>query len=217
MATGKAAEDWLCDPRSEVSSHYIVHEDGRLVQMVREAERAWHAGQGSWKGRADINSRSIGIEIVNEGHEGGLPAYPDRQIEAVIVLCRDIASRHGIMPEHVLGHSDTAPGRKLDPGERFPWHELAAAGVGHHVEPAAIEPGAVLAQGDIGPEVRTLQGMLAAYGYGVPEHGRFDAETARVVEAFQRHFRTRRVDGIADVSTRETLSSLLHAAKPRSS
>lgn len=209
MATGKAAEDWLCNAGSEVSSHYLVHEDGSVVQMVREADRAWHAGKASWKGEADINSRSIGIEIVNEGHEGGLPAFPDPQIAALVRLCRDIASRHAIAPERVLGHSDVAPGRKIDPGERFPWAALAAEGVGHFVEPAAVRPGAALGKGDSGADVARLQEMLSDYGYAVSVDGRYDAHTALVVEAFQRHFRPSRVDGAADASTRETLALLL--------
>ena len=96
METGEGAEAWLCDPESEVSSHYLVHEDGRIVQMVRETDRAWHAGRGSWHGVADINSRSIGVEVVNPGVEGGLPDFPDAQIDAVIRLCRDISARHGV-------------------------------------------------------------------------------------------------------------------------
>jgi N-acetylmuramoyl-L-alanine amidase len=211
MATGKAAEDWLCDPKSEVSAHYIVHEDGRIVQMVREEERAWHAGQGIWKGKSDINSRSIGIEIVNEGHEGGLPAFPDRQIEAVIALCCDIAARHVILPERVLGHSDVAPGRKVDPGERFPWAELAAAGIGHFVEPSPPGRGHEMSPGQEGAQVREIQELLAFYGYGVEVHGHYDPMTREVVAAFQRHFRPARVDGIADPSTRDTLERLIGA------
>ena len=136
MTTGPEAEDWLCNPESEVSSHYLVHENGRIVQMVCEADRAWHAGKSCWRGVTDVNSQSIGIEIVNPGHQLGYRNFPPRQIASVIGLCRGIIARHRIRPEMVLGHSDVAPGRKIDPGEKFPWRALALAGVGHYVRPA---------------------------------------------------------------------------------
>ncbi|MGY6708843.1 MAG: N-acetylmuramoyl-L-alanine amidase [Rhizobiaceae bacterium] len=213
MATGQAAQDWLCNPASEVSCHYILHEDGRIVQMVREADRAWHAGRSWWQGQGDVNSRSIGIEIVNVGHEGGLPPFPDRQIAALIALSRGIKARHGIADALVLAHSDVAPGRKIDPGERFPWADLAREGVGLHVPPAPLRSGSALSEGDRGGEVAQLQKMLAAYGYQVPVHGDFDGETRKVVEAFQRHFRPARVDGVADSSTRDTLAMLSEAVR----
>src|SRR6185312_12956132 len=127
METGEAAEAWLCNPESEVSSHYLVHEDGLIVQMVREADRAWHAGASSWHGETDMNSRSVGIEIVNRGHSLGYDNFGDSQIEAVIGLCRGISLRHAVPPERVLAHSDIAPARKVDPGEKFPWRRLAAS------------------------------------------------------------------------------------------
>lgn len=209
METGEAAEAWLCDPVSEVSAHYLVHENGAVVQMVREGDRAWHAGRGSWRGRSDINSCSIGIEVVNPGHAYGYPDFADVQIEAVILLCRDIAGRHAIRPERILAHSDTAPGRKIDPGEKFPWPRLYAAGVGHYAEPVPIGGGRLLSLGERGQPVEALQSMLALYGYGVEIGGIFDAATETVVAAFQRHFRPERVDGVADRSTVETLHRLL--------
>lgn len=211
MLTGESAEAWLCDPVSEVSAHYLVHEDGRIVQMVRESDRAWHAGKGSWRGRSDVNSRSVGIEIVNPGHAFGYPDFPEAQIASVISLCRDIAVRHGISPERVLAHSDVSPGRKIDPGEKFPWSALFAAGVGHLVEASPIGGGRFLTVGDRGEPVEALQSMLALYGYGVDISGEFDQLTATVVEAFQRHFRPARIDGVADRSTIETLHRLLTA------
>lgn len=211
METGEAAEAWLCDPVAEVSCHYLVHEDGRIVQMVRESDRAWHAGKSSWKGVADINSCSVGIEIVNPGHAFGYVEFPDAQIEAVIELCAGIASRHNVAPERVLAHSDVAPGRKVDPGELFPWGKLFAAGIGHFVAPSPIGGGRFLTGGDRGEPVEALQSMLALYGYGVGISGVFDAATATVVAAFQRHFRPERVDGVADRSTVETLHHLLKA------
>ena len=211
METGEAAEAWLCDPVSEVSSHYLVHEDGCITQMVRESDRAWHAGKSSWRGETDVNSSSVGIEIVNPGHTFGYRDFPAAQIEAVAALCRGISGRHGVRPENVLAHSDVAPGRKVDPGEKFPWKLLAEGGVGHFVEPLPIRGGRFLSAGDRGEPVEALQSMLALYGYGVDISGIFDQQTKIVVEAFQRHFRTEQIDGIADRSTIETLHRLLSA------
>jgi N-acetylmuramoyl-L-alanine amidase len=213
MATGAGAEGWLCDPASEVSSHYIVHEDGHIVQMVRESDRAWHAGKSSWFGRTDVNSCSVGIEIANPGHALGYRNFPERQVRAVIGLCAGIIGRHSIPAQRVLAHSDVAPGRKIDPGEKFPWKALFAAGVGHLVPAAPVRRGAVLKAGDGGADVEALQSMLALYGYGVEITGAFDRQTKIVVEAFQRHFRQRMVDGEADASTVRTLERLLASVR----
>jgi N-acetylmuramoyl-L-alanine amidase len=199
----------LSDPLAEVSCHYVVLEDGRILQMVPEAARAWHAGVSSWHGETDVNSRSIGIEIVNPGHEGACPPFPDAQIEAVSALCRDIAARWAIRPHGVLAHSDVSPGRKRDPGEFFPWDRLHQDGVGHWVPPAPTTPGRSFAPGEEGPPVRALQAMFARYGYGLPLTGVYDERTKAVVEAFQRHFRPALVDGIADPSTLATLMDLI--------
>lgn len=199
----------LCTAGTEVSAHYVVLEDGRIVQCVQEAMRAWHAGVSSWGGEQDINSCSIGIEIVNRGHDWGYPDFPSRQIAAVIALCRGIMLRRNVPAHRVLGHSDVAPARKKDPGEKFPWHSLANSGVGHWVQPAPITRAATLKLGSIGDDVRDLQKALAKYGYGVPVTGKFDGITMEVVTAFQRHFRPEKIDGIADHSTLLTLSALL--------
>jgi len=199
----------LCSAGTDVSAHYIVLEDGRIVQSVPETRRAWHAGVSSWSGEDDINSCSIGVEIVNRGHDWGYPDFPSRQIAAVTALCRGIMLRRGVSSHRVLGHSDVAPARKKDPGEKFPWHSLANSGVGHWVQPAAIVRGETLKLGSIGDDVRDLQLALARYGYGLPATGKFDGLTMEVVAAFQRHFRPARVDGIADRSTFTTLHSLL--------
>ncbi|MEE7489450.1 N-acetylmuramoyl-L-alanine amidase [Methylobacterium oryzae] len=211
MDSGAAALARLRDPLSEVSAHYLVFEDGGIVQMVPEARRAWHAGAGAWKGETDVNSRSIGIEIVHPGHAGGLPPYPEAQVEAVIALARDILGRWPIPPERVLAHSDVAPERKEDPGEIFPWDRLAAGGVGHHLPPARLQDGRFFARGDAGQPVEALQAMFALYGYDLPVTGMFDARTQAVVTAFQRHFRPARVDGVADASTITTLRDLIAA------
>jgi N-acetylmuramoyl-L-alanine amidase len=214
MRSAESARHWLCDPRSEVSCHYLVEEGGRIIQMVGEEMRAWHAGISYWAGETDINSRSIGIEIHNPGHEFGYRDFPAPQMRSVIALARDIVARHGIPGHRVLGHSDVAPSRKSDPGEKFDWAALAAAGVGFWVPPAPIEGDAGLAPGDQGQEVLALQRQLAAYGYGIAETGQYDDATVQVVRAFQRHFRPSRVDGVADRSTVQTLKKLLAALPP---
>ncbi|MCW6510330.1 N-acetylmuramoyl-L-alanine amidase [Lichenifustis flavocetrariae] len=212
MKDGPSAVDWLCNPASQVSSHYVVTEGGAILQLVPEERRAWHAGRSVWAGVSDLNSASIGIEIVNGGHDHDLPAFPDRQIEAVIALCRDTAARHAVPPERVLAHSDIAPGRKRDPGERFPWARLAVAGVGHWPEnPSRAEAAAELGPGAVGDAVVELQAALAQYGYGVQPTGVYDTQTETVVRAFQLHFRADQVDGIADGGTRGCLTALLSA------
>ena len=209
MDSGEAALRWLCNPQSEVSCHYLVGEDGHVLQLVPEARRAWHAGRSFWAGETDMNSRSIGIEIVNPGHAGGAPDFPAAQISATIALCRDIVARHGLRPQRILAHSDIAPGRKQDPGERFPWADLHAAGVGHLVPAHPVADGPCLSPGASGPPVKALQAMLALYGYGLACSGTYDAGTQAVVAAFQRHFRPAHVDGIADASTLATLRDLI--------
>jgi N-acetylmuramoyl-L-alanine amidase len=211
MATAQAALARLSDPTAEVSAHYVVLEDGGIIQMVNEERRAWHAGAGLWQGESDLNSASIGIEIVNYGHDGNLPAFPEAQINSTIALCRDILARHKIVAHRVLAHSDIAPARKRDPGEHFPWDKLHAAGVGHYVKPSMISGGRFLARGEQGQPVEALQAMLALYGYGIEVTGFYDIATEQVVAAFQRHFRQERVDGVADASTITTLRDLIAA------
>jgi N-acetylmuramoyl-L-alanine amidase len=192
MATAEAALQRLCSPESMVSSHYFVWEDGRIVQFVPEARRASHAGVSGWSGKTDLNSCSIGIEIVKPGHGLGYPDFPDAQIKAVIELCQDVIARHRIPAERVLAHSDVAPSRKQDPGEKFPWRQLHEAGVGHWVAPAAIAAGRELVLGSRGIAVRDLQIALARYGYALPATGRFNALTRDVVVA--RRWHRRRID-----------------------
>lgn len=205
MPTAEGALAQLCNPKAEVSSHYFVFEDGRIAQLVPENRRAWHAGRSSWFDDTDLNSASIGVEIVNPGHDGGLPPFPDVQIDAVIALCRDIIARRGIAPERILAHSDIAPGRKVDPGEKFPWERLAAAGVGLWRPPAPEMPGLILGFGASGAAVSTLQRSLRTLGYGLEETGLYDARTKTVVEAFQRRWRPWRIDGVADAGARATI------------
>lgn len=209
METAKAALDWLCCEESGVSCHYFVYEDGRIVQMVPEEKRAWHAGKSCWQGEADTNSRSLGIEIVNPGHQLGYSDFPDRQIEAVIALCGDILSRHSIKPQNVLAHSDVAPGRKSDPGEKFPWQRLYACGIGHWVDAFSGGGAGFFQLGDNGEPIAALQAMLSLYGYECEISGNFDQPTHDCVVAFQRHFRQRLVDGVADGETISTLEALI--------
>ena len=209
MPDAGQALSWLCNVASQVSSHYFVYEDGRVIQLVPEARRAWHAGKSFWAGETDINSCSIGIEIANPGHPGGLPEFPQAQIDAVAELCLDCGQRWQIAPQRVLGHSDIAPVRKVDPGENFPWRMLASRGVGHWVEPAPIGGGRFFQRGEAGQPIEALQSMLSLYGYGVEITGSFCDATEGAVAAFQRHFRPQRVDGIADISTIDTLHRLL--------
>jgi N-acetylmuramoyl-L-alanine amidase len=209
MEDTQAALQRLCDPESKVSCHYLVDERGIVVQLVPEMRRAWHAGLSSWEGVTDINSRSIGIEIANPGHDFGYPDFPEPQIAAVITLCRDVIGRRAIRPDRVLAHSDVAPSRKSDPGEKFPWRRLYQAGVGlwvehapsNSAEDAEIEPAAIA----------DLQRAFARYGYGIAVTGLHDAATREVVTAFQRHFRPARVDGRPDLSTLKTLQALIAA------
>src|SRR4029079_15410660 len=180
METAEAALDRLKDREAKVSCHYCVDEDGQVTQMVAEAQRAWHGGAGSWKGAVDINSRSIGIEIVNPGHEFGYRDFPDAQIDTVIALCLDIIKRRHIVSERVLAHSDVAPTRKKDPGEKFPWAKLAAAGIGLWGEAAAHTQGRPLSANDRGPPVEDLQKQLIKFGYGLEVSRLYDDATRLV-------------------------------------
>jgi N-acetylmuramoyl-L-alanine amidase len=191
MQTAQAALDRLCDPAAKVSSHYTIDEDGTVYVHVPEARRAWHAGISSWAGASDINARSIGIELVNPGHEHGYRDFPDDQIAALITLCHGILLRHPIPSARVLAHSDVAPARKEDPGERFPWERLARAGIG-------LWP--VSRDAQLGPEA------LGRFGYDL------GAGEQKAVTAFQRHFRPQKLDGVWDRDCARLLASLLTVA-----
>jgi N-acetylmuramoyl-L-alanine amidase len=211
MDNADRARDWLCNSVSKVSCHYLVDEAGVITQMVDEGLRAWHAGISSWHDENDINSCSLGIEIHNPGHTGGYPDFPKAQMQSVIALCRDILARHDVEPRRILAHSDIAPLRKVDPGEKFNWELLHAQGIGHWVKPEPIGGGPFLQTGDTGQSVEALQAMLKLYGYGIDMTGEYDALTFATVRAFQLHFRQTRVDGIADTSTVATLHRLIKA------
>jgi N-acetylmuramoyl-L-alanine amidase len=192
MPTADAALERLCMPEAKVSAHYLIDEAGHITRLVAEARRAWHAGVSSWAGTTDINSRSIGIELVNPGHEFGYRPFPAAQMQALVVLARDIFTRHRIPARRVLGHSDVAPARKTDPGELFDWRSLAAQGIGvwPRVE-LVIAP----------PDPADGAALLSAYGYDV-------CDLAAAIAAFQRHFRPARIDGAFDDETLRLLAAL---------
>lgn len=196
-------------PLSRVSAHYLVAEDGAAWALVPEAARAWHAGVGAWAGCTTMNDHSIGIEIVNGGHDFGLPHYPEAQIEAVIGLVREVLARHQLSPQAVIGHSDLAPTRKQDPGERFPWKRLADAGVSIWPGDGPVLAGQAVGLGAEGAAVEGLQHRLQLFGYALEASGRFDAATEAVVKAFQRRFLPGRVDGLADAALMQALENLL--------
>jgi N-acetylmuramoyl-L-alanine amidase len=197
MATGAAAIARLRDPAAAVSAHYVVEEDGAILRLVPEARRAWHAGVSHWRGMPALNGRSIGIEIVNPGHDWGYRPFPALQMAAVCDLCLAIIARHGIRPRDVVGHSDVAPDRKQDPGELFDWQGLAANGVG------------LWPVGDLPPppDASAAPGLLAGIGY------RADLPLPLLLAAFQRRWRPARVDGVADAETLARLAAVaaLHA------
>lgn len=200
MQDADAALERLTSRSSEVSAHYFVFEDGRIVQLVEESRRAWHAGVSSWAGETDINSCSIGIEIVNPGHAWGYRDFPVVQMAAVSNLCLEILSRHPISSRNVVAHSDVAPDRKEDPGERFDWHGLARNGVGLWPE-GVPDRGAGGAVRDAAG-LRDVRRALATIGYRVATEGPLDQALARVLRAFQRHWRPEAITGQADDGTR---------------
>lgn len=191
MRTGEEALARLCEPTSKVSAHYLVEEDGRILPLVNEQNRAWHAGKSYWRGITDVNSASISIEIVNPGHEFGLSPFPAAQMEAVKNLCRDIITRYSILPCNVVGHSDIAPERKQDPGELFDWQWMAAAGIGLWPQPG------------FGIQDSGFRENLTTYGYDP------HASQEAVITAFQRHFRPTALTGIWDEECGRILAALL--------
>lgn len=219
MQTAQAAIDRLRDPEARVSAHYVIDEDGSILRLVPEERRAWHAGKGVWQGETDCNAASIGIEIVNPGHEFGYRPFPEAQVRSVIDLVADIRSRWSITDARIIGHSDLAPDRKEDPGELFPWKRLAGEGHGLWFEPAPeriAALGGLLQVGDEGIGVVVLRAGLHRLGYGLQPGSTYDEETATTVRAFQRHWRQSRVDGVADGETRATLMGVLQLATAES-
>jgi N-acetylmuramoyl-L-alanine amidase len=194
MTDAEAAIVRLCDPAAKVSAHYLITDGGEVVAMVDEADRAWHAGVSWWRGIADVNSASVGIELDNPGHEFGYQPFAEPQIAALMALLREIVARHAIAPANVVGHSDVAPARKIDPGELFDWERLARAGL------ALPRPREGLA--DPGWDEAALGAALHRFGYGIDE-------LPATIRAFQRRFRPEAVTGAADGETRAILNQLL--------
>jgi N-acetylmuramoyl-L-alanine amidase len=205
MPTAQAALARLSDRNAEVSAHYLIDEDGTCYALVDEGDRAWHAGRSAWRGNSDINARSIGIELVNPGHEFGYRPFPKAQMAALISLTKGVIGRHPIPPRNVVGHSDVAPRRKEDPGELFEWSELATHGVG--LWPKSFPRNDSLTVTDDWPVLLNLWGYdLTDRDDGPPGSG----EHAALV-AFQRHFRPARIDGVADFETITKLNALINA------
>jgi N-acetylmuramoyl-L-alanine amidase len=200
MQSAQEAIDRLRDPVARVSSHYVVDEDGSVLRLVPEERRAWHAGVSYWRGHSELNGRSIGIEIVNPGHEWGYRDFPALQMAVVCDLCLAILSRHAIPARNVVAHSDVAPDRKEDPGEKFDWRGLAENGVG-------VWPHDVAALG-ASNTLLDVRASLADIGYRVPNEGEWDPALATVLRAFQRHWRPEAVTGEADAGTLARLFGL---------
>jgi N-acetylmuramoyl-L-alanine amidase len=194
MVDAEAAILRLCDPAAKVSAHYLIDEQGRVVMMVDEAMRAWHAGRSWWRGVADVNSASVGIELANPGHDFGYQPFPEAQMTALMALLPEVVARHGVVPANVVGHSDVAPTRKSDPGELFDWERLARHGL------ALARPGGGLP--DPGWSDGDLATSLNRFGYSVDD-------LPATIRAFQRRFRPEAVTGAADGATRAILHRLL--------
>jgi N-acetylmuramoyl-L-alanine amidase len=214
MESAEAALERLGDPNADVSAHYVVDEDGTVYRLVDEENRAWHAGEAFWAGATDINDRSIGIELVNPGHEFGYRPFPEAQMAALTELAGAIVRRHRIPPSRVLGHSDVAPQRKRDPGELFDWARLARAGIGlwPQVPEQMPDPVAPERSGTPAAMVAEARSLLARFGYEIALEGAWDEAARNVVAAFQRHFRPSRIDGLVDTDTLWRLKWLIAAA-----
>ena len=211
MMSAQAALERMRDPAAQVSTHWCIAEDGQIYRLVPENMRAWHAGLSYWRRRQLVNDSSIGIELINPGHEFGYRPFAHAQMDALIALAGEILSRHEIPAANVVGHSDVAPLRKKDPGELFDWARLAQHGIGVWPQPTGEpEPQSpALGRDTSGPDVQTLQENLFEFGYGLRIDGHYGEESEAIVRAFQRHFRQARVDGVADGATRAILQHLL--------
>jgi N-acetylmuramoyl-L-alanine amidase len=213
MRTAREAIDRLRDPTAKVSAHYVVDEDGGICRLVPEERRAWHAGVSYWRGHTALNDRSIGIEIVNPGHEFGYRPFPVLQLAAVCDVCLSVLARHPIPPRNVVGHSDIAPDRKEDPGELFDWAALARNGVG-------LWPDGVPDLGTTEPRrdaatLREVREALVTIGYRIAPEGPLDPALSTVLRAFQRHWRGEAVTGQADIGTIARLVAVARLCETR--
>jgi N-acetylmuramoyl-L-alanine amidase len=202
LPTGKQALDRLCDPAVKVSAHYLIEENGEVFALVDESKRAWHAGQSFWRGVTDLNSASIGIELVNPGHRNGYRVFPSIQITALIKLMKEIIARHGLSPVLApLAHSDIAPARKEDPGELFPWQRLAGEGLGLWPKPADTDYSAA--------SDNEVQNLLRSIGYDCPDNGDYDRTTRAALLAFQRRYEPNNLTGTPEKETIARLRALV--------
>lgn len=204
MPSAQEALEALCDPVRKVSAHYFIYENGETLDLVSEKHRAWHAGKACWRGHRDINARSIGIELVNPGHEWGYRDFPAAQMDALIELVKGILKRNPISARNVLAHSDVAPGRKQDPGDRFDWGRLASEGIGLWVGREGVEFCPL--EADLGNE-NAFRFDLKRFGYDP------DVPLNVVTTAFQRHYRSWRIDGGVDVESHRILRKLIAMAR----
>lgn len=208
MPSAEGALERLTDPAAEVSAHYLIDEDGRLVKLVEEDHRAWHAGVSAWAGQHNLNHNSIGIELVNPGHEFGYRPFPARQIDTLLELLAGIRERHRIPKRRYLGHSDIAPSRKIDPGELFPWARLAAEGFGLWSDVEGSDTRA-LGRGDAGQDqIAKLNKQLGIVGYHMEDQQGFDANVQSIVRAFQAHWRPETISGLFDIGTAAKLRDI---------
>jgi N-acetylmuramoyl-L-alanine amidase len=218
LVDGRPADPvMVAAPMSRVSSHYLAYEDGRMYQLVDESKRAWHAGRGAWDGETDMNSCSIGIEIANGGHDFGLPDFPDIQIKAVMTLVRALMDRHGLDRRAIIGHSDLAPTRKPDPGEKFPWKRLADAGLSIWPKPGAEDGDQRVlfdTLGTMDSGISAIQTGLGTIGYGLEVTGTYDPLLKDIIRAFQRRFRQNKADGIIDVETVSLIGRVAAILRP---
>lgn len=190
MRSATEALDQMCDPVKKVSAHYMIYEDGAIISLVPEEKRAWHAGISCWQGISSLNDSSIGIEIVNPGHEFGYVQFPDAQMEAVLQISKHIIERYNIEARNVVGHSDIAPLRKQDPGELFNWKWLAKNGVGlwPNINTIWRSREQLIEPGTDSTDVARVQKMLADYGYHIRVDGHYGEKTEQIIKAFKRHF-----------------------------
>ena len=208
MESGAAALARMRDPDAQVSAHYMIEEDGRIYRLVPDAARAWHAGVSEWNGITDVNSASIGIEIVNGGHDYGLPEFPDTQIDTLIPFCKQLIGTYDIAPNNVVGHSDIAPDRKDDPGEKFPWADLAASGIGLWPGEGNGDRRVLFGAEDRDRGVTLVQRGLAGLGYAIELDGVMSQKTMSVIRAFQRRFRPDQIDGNIDMETLDLVGQI---------
>lgn len=209
MEDGPTALARMRNPEAKVSAHYMVEENGDIFQLVHEARRAWHAGLSHWAGIDNVNSASIGIEIVNGGHDYGLPDFAEKQIKSVMALCQDIMVRQNIGASQIVGHSDIAPTRKEDPGEKFPWARLAARGIGLWPKNITRDRRILFDLGARDRGISIAQSGLAHIGYGAQVTGVFDAHTASIIKALQRRYRPDQLDGVIDMQTMSIITQLV--------